>query len=120
MRVPARPAQHVHRRVPDLRRRTRRSASTIGGGTPDMTIGCAAADRAGACAGSVSLPAPAAERLASSSHTPTRRHVLMLPLDSLQRRSKVSYDSSADAAPEGRLACSASLLSCRLRPMAVA
>ncbi len=28
--------------------RTRRSASTIGGGTPDMTIGCAAADRAGA------------------------------------------------------------------------
>ena len=32
IRVPARPAQHVHRRVPDLRRRTRRSASTIGGG----------------------------------------------------------------------------------------
>ena len=29
IRVPARPAQHVHRRVPDLRRRTRRSASTI-------------------------------------------------------------------------------------------
>ena len=48
MRVPARPAQHVHRRVPDLRRRTRRSASTIGGGTPDMTIGRAAADQAGA------------------------------------------------------------------------
>ena len=35
--VPARPAQHVHRGVPDMRRRTRRSASTIGGGTPDMT-----------------------------------------------------------------------------------
>src|SRR5271167_2998424 len=32
IRVPARPAQHVHRRVPDLRSRTRRSASTIGGG----------------------------------------------------------------------------------------
>jgi hypothetical protein len=48
MRVPARPAQHIHRRVPDLRRRTRRSASTIGGGTPDMTIGCADADRVGA------------------------------------------------------------------------
>ena len=32
IRVPARPAQHVHRRVPDLPRRTRRSASTIGGG----------------------------------------------------------------------------------------
>ena len=39
IRVPARPAQHVHRRVPDRQRRTRRSASTIGGGTPDMTIG---------------------------------------------------------------------------------
>jgi hypothetical protein len=26
IRVPARPAQHVHRRVPDLRSRTRRSA----------------------------------------------------------------------------------------------
>ncbi len=35
-------------RVPDVRRRTRRSASTIGGGTPDMTIGRAAADQAGA------------------------------------------------------------------------
>ena len=35
-------------RVPDVRRRTRRSASTIGGGTPDMTIGRADADRAGA------------------------------------------------------------------------
>ncbi len=32
IRVPARPAQHVHRRVPDVRRRTRPSASTIGGG----------------------------------------------------------------------------------------
>ena len=48
MHVPARPAQHVHRGVPDMRRRTRRSASTIGGGTPDMTIGRAHADRAGA------------------------------------------------------------------------
>ena len=48
MHVPARPAQHVHRRVPDLRRRTRRSASTIGGGTPAMTIGRAHADQAGA------------------------------------------------------------------------
>ena len=48
MRVPARPAQDVHRRVPDMRRRTRRSASTIGGGTADMTIGRADADRAGA------------------------------------------------------------------------
>ena len=48
MRVPARPAQHVHVGVPDMRRRTRRSASTIGGGTPDMTIGPAAADQAGA------------------------------------------------------------------------
>jgi hypothetical protein len=32
IRVPARPAQHVHRRVPDVRRRTRRSASTVEGG----------------------------------------------------------------------------------------
>ena len=46
--VPARPAQHVHRRLPHMRRRTRRSAATIGGGTPDMTVGRAAADRAGA------------------------------------------------------------------------
>src|SRR5208337_2763315 len=46
--VPARPAQHVHRRVSHMRRRTRRSASTIGGGAPDMTIGRAAADQAGA------------------------------------------------------------------------
>ena len=49
IRVPARPAQHVHRSVPDLRSRTRRSASTIGGGaTPDLTIGPAEADQAGA------------------------------------------------------------------------
>ena len=48
MRVPARPAQDVQRRVPDLRRRTRRSASTIGGGTADMTIGRPDTDRAGA------------------------------------------------------------------------
>ena len=47
MHVPARPAQHVHRRVPDMRNRTRRSASTIGGGTPAMTIGRAHADQAG-------------------------------------------------------------------------
>jgi hypothetical protein len=31
-----------------VRRRTRRSASTIGGGTPAMTIGRAHADQAGA------------------------------------------------------------------------
>jgi|HubBroStandDraft_6_1064221.scaffolds.fasta_scaffold55574_2 hypothetical protein len=31
-----------------MRRRTRRSAPTIGAGTPDMTIGRAAADQAGA------------------------------------------------------------------------
>ena len=36
------------RRVPNVRRRTRRSASTVGGGTPDMTIGLADADHAGA------------------------------------------------------------------------
>ena len=48
IRVPARPAQHVHRRVPHLQRRTRRSVSTIGDGTPDMTIGRAAAVQAGA------------------------------------------------------------------------
>ena len=66
MHVPARPAQHVHRRVPDmrrLRRRTRRSASTIGGGTPAMTIGRAHADQAGARPWSASLPARTAERL---------------------------------------------------------
>ena len=39
---------HVDRRVPHLQRRTRRNASIIGGGTPDMTIGRAAADQAGA------------------------------------------------------------------------
>ena len=48
MRVLARPASHVHRCVPDVRRRTRRSASTFGGATPDMTGGRPAADRAGA------------------------------------------------------------------------
>jgi hypothetical protein len=32
IRVPACPASHVHRRVPDVRRRTRRSAAAIGGG----------------------------------------------------------------------------------------
>jgi hypothetical protein len=37
-RVPVGLAQHVHRRVPDGRRRTRESAATIGGGTPDRTI----------------------------------------------------------------------------------
>ena len=68
---PARPAQHVHRRrnngkgripstlasaqgrngkrrVETFQRRTRRSASTIGGVAPDSIIGRAAADRAGA------------------------------------------------------------------------
>jgi hypothetical protein len=39
MRVLARPASHVHRCVPDVRRRTRRRASTVGGATPDMTGG---------------------------------------------------------------------------------
>ena len=48
MRVPARPASHVHRCVPDVRRRTRRNASTVGGATPDMASGRPAADRAGA------------------------------------------------------------------------
>jgi hypothetical protein len=46
IRVPVRPAQHVHRRVPDLPRRTRLSATTIiEGGTPDMTIGRVDADQ---------------------------------------------------------------------------
>jgi hypothetical protein len=48
IRVPARPAQHVHKRVPDRRRRTRQSTSTIRGGTPDMCSGGADADHAGA------------------------------------------------------------------------
>jgi hypothetical protein len=62
IRVPARPAQHVHRRVPDLRSRTRRSAiyhrRRV---TPDLTIGPAAADQAGArpylrrCAGTAGV-----------------------------------------------------------------
>jgi hypothetical protein len=34
--------------VPDRRRRTRRSPSTIRGGTPDMTLGRPNADQAGA------------------------------------------------------------------------
>jgi hypothetical protein len=42
------PAQHVHRRLADKERRTRRSTFTIGGGTPDMSIGSADADQAGA------------------------------------------------------------------------
>ena len=48
LRVPARPAPHVHRGVPEVGRRTRRSAAAVGGGAPYLTIGCAAADRAGA------------------------------------------------------------------------
>ena len=48
IRVPARPAQHVHISVPDMRRRTRRSASTTAGGARHMTIGRAEADQAGA------------------------------------------------------------------------
>ena len=47
-RVPARPAQRVHRRVPDRQRRTRQSASTIRGGTPDVTSGRAQPDQPGA------------------------------------------------------------------------
>jgi hypothetical protein len=39
-------SRQVDRRVPHLQRRTRRNASIIGGGTPDMTIGGAAADQA--------------------------------------------------------------------------
>ena len=49
IRIPARPARHVHRRVPDLRKPDapeciyhRRRA------TPDLTIGPAEADQAGA------------------------------------------------------------------------
>src|SRR5271166_5687013 len=37
--------QHVHRRLPHMRRQTRRSAATIGGGTADMTVGRAAVPR---------------------------------------------------------------------------
>ena len=49
IRVPARPAQHVHRRVPDLRRWTRQSAiDRRRRATPDLTIGPAEADQAGA------------------------------------------------------------------------
>src|SRR5258707_15494326 len=61
IRVPARPARHVHRRVPDVRRRTRRSASTIGGGYTghDHQASCRGSH------GSASLPAPATERLRS-------------------------------------------------------
>src|SRR6266436_6999966 len=59
IRVPARPAPHVHRRVPDVRRRTRPSASTIGGGYTghDHLASCRGSR------GSASLPTPAAERL---------------------------------------------------------
>jgi hypothetical protein len=49
LRVPARPAQHLDRRVPHLQRRTRRNASIIGGNTRELAIGRAAADQAGAC-----------------------------------------------------------------------
>jgi len=79
MRVPARPAQHVHRRVPDLRRRTRRSASTIGGGTPDMTIGCADADRAGARPGARPYlrRRPSGSPAAPIRRTPTRSPVTL-------------------------------------------
>jgi hypothetical protein len=48
IRIPARPAQYVQRRVPDRRPRTRRIAATSRGGTPDRTIGRAEADHAGA------------------------------------------------------------------------
>ena len=48
LRVPARPAQHLDRRVPHLQRRTRRNASIIGGDTRELAIGRAAADQAGA------------------------------------------------------------------------
>ncbi len=59
IRVPARPAQHVHRRVFQTCDAGRaRVYLPSEAGTPDMTIERADADRAG-----VSLPAPAAERL---------------------------------------------------------
>ena len=54
MRVPARPAQHVHRRVPDMQRIATRDAGRARvhllseAGIADMTIGRADADRAGA------------------------------------------------------------------------
>jgi hypothetical protein len=48
IRISARPARYVHRSVPDMPPRTRRSAAIIGGGTPEMTIGRADADPAGA------------------------------------------------------------------------
>jgi hypothetical protein len=55
LRVPARPAQHLDRRVPHLQRRTRRNASIIGGDTRELAIGRAAADQAGARPISINL-----------------------------------------------------------------
>ena len=56
----------------DIQRRTRRSASTIGGGAPDTIIGRAAADRAGA---RPTVPHVAKTRLLRRryANTPTRR-----------------------------------------------
>ena len=88
---PAHPAQHVHRRRNkwkgpntigtrerasqkrqktrrDIQRRTRRSASTIGGAAPDSIIGRAAADRAGA------RPSRATRCENASPETPIRQY----------------------------------------------
>jgi hypothetical protein len=63
--------KHAHRRVPDMRPRTRQSASTIRGATPDMTSGRADADQAR----SASLPSGVARERVSrhASHLPRRR-----------------------------------------------
>ena len=58
----------------DIQRRTRRSASTIGGGAPDTIIGRAAADRAGA------RPYRATRCENASPETPIRRPADTLPL----------------------------------------
>ena len=58
----------------DVQRRTRRSASTIGGAAPDTIIGRAAADRAGA------RPYRAKRCENASPETPIRRYADTLPL----------------------------------------
>ena len=58
----------------DIQRRTRRSASTIGGAAPDTIIGRAAADRAGA------RPYRATRCENASPETPIRQHADTLPL----------------------------------------
>jgi hypothetical protein len=72
LRVPARPAQHLDRRVPHLQRRTRRNASIIGADTRELAIGRAAADQAGArpylhrCAGTHLNQATSSRRVSSN------------------------------------------------------